>query len=315
MGRHGIRSAWSDMPEAVRRAVDQIAGSRVIEAINVEGGFSPGPAARCKLLDGRVIFVKAAGTELNTVAPAMHRKEGQILAGLHEDVPAPNLIGVYDDGDWVALVIEWIEGAMPRAPLSHDDVNRLLGLVVRLASIEGGAALQPCSDAHPGLFGHWQHLIDDPIDALDAWSTAHLERLADLEASVADAIQGNRLVHLDLRSDNVIFSTAGPAHDVIVDWPGASVGAAWMDLVGLLPALELDGGPTPEDVFERHPVGRAANPAAVTAFVASIAGYFTRMSLMAPPPGLPTVRQFQAAQGRIARRWIAHRQGWNTDGE
>lgn len=75
---------------------------------------------------------------------------------------------------------------------------------------------------------------------------------------------------------------------MVVDWPGASVGAAWVDLVGLLPALELDGGPTPEAVFERHPVGRVADPDSVSAFVASIACYFTRMSLMPPSPGLPT---------------------------
>ena len=100
---------------------------------------------------------------------------------------------------------------------------------------------------------------------------------------------------------------------MVVDWPGASLGAAWVDLVGLLPALELDGGPTPEEVFEHHPLGRAADRDSVSAFVASIAGYFTRMSLLPSPPGLPTLRRFQAAQGRIARRWIAHRQGWSTN--
>jgi aminoglycoside phosphotransferase (APT) family kinase protein len=243
----------------------------------------------------------------------MHRREAEVLAGLQDDVPAPQLIGLFDDGGWVALVIEWIDGAMPVAPLGQNDVDRLLDLVERLSCIDGGPALQSCADAHPGLFGHWQQLIDQPIGGLDAWSSRHLERLAQLEAGVADAIDGDRLVHLDFRSDNVIFATDGPEHDIVVDWPGASVGAAWVDLVGLLPALELDGGPTPEEVFEHHPVARAADPEAVTAFVASLAGYFTRMSLLPPPPGLPTVRLFQAAQGRVARRWIAQRQGWNTD--
>lgn len=95
-----------------------------------------------------------------------------------------------------------------------------------------------------GLFGHWQQLVDEPVDSLDAWSCRYLERLAELEVAVADAICGDCLVHFDVRSDNVIFSSAGPEHDVVVDWPGASGGASWIDLVGLLPALELDGGPT-----------------------------------------------------------------------
>jgi hypothetical protein len=87
---------------------------------------------------------------------------------------------------------------------NDDDVDRLLGLVERLASVEGGEALPSCSDAYRGLFGHWQQLID----GLDAWSCRHLARLAELEVGVADGIRGNRLVHFDLRSDNVIFATA-----------------------------------------------------------------------------------------------------------
>ena len=124
--------------------------------------------------------------------------------------------------------------------------------------------LEPCYDAHPAVWGHWQRLGDEPQVGLDPWSLRHLEALADLEADVAEAIRGDRLVHLDLRSDNVIFADAGLPHDVVVDWPGASAGAPWIDLAGLLPSLELDGGPSPHDAFEQHPLGRAADPEAAS---------------------------------------------------
>lgn len=75
--------------------------------------------------------------------------------------------------------------------------------------------------------------------------------------------------------------------------------------MGLLPALHLDGGPPPAEVFAAHPAARRADPVAVDAFVASLAGYFTRQALLPPPPGLPTVRAFQAAPGAIAREWAA----------
>src|SRR5215831_3599191 len=43
---------------------------------------------------------------------------------------------------------------------------------------------------------------------------------------------------------------------------------------------------------------------AVTALVCAMAGYVTERSLQPPPPGLPTIRAFQAAQATIARRWL-----------
>lgn len=40
---------------------------------------------------------------------------------------------------------------------------------------------------------------------------------------------------------------------------------------------------------------------AVTAAVAAVAGFFTGEGLRPAPPGLPTLRAFQAAQGNAAR--------------
>ncbi len=49
---------------------------------------------------------------------------------------------------------------------------------------------------------------------------------------------------------------------------------------------------------------------AIDAVVCSLAGYFTVQALDPPPPGIPTVRAFQAAQGRIALDWLRKRLGW-----
>jgi hypothetical protein len=51
--------------------------------------------------------------------------------------------------------------------------------------------------------------------------------------------------------------------------------------------------------------GRAARRETVVAAVCAMAGFFTERALRPPPPGLPTLRAFQAAQGEIARRWLA----------
>lgn len=309
MGRSGVRCEWGDVPVHIRSEVEDIAGARVVAARNIDGGFSPGPAARCDLDDGQIVFVKAAGTVLNAVSPVLHRREAEVLAALPIGFPSPNLIGVADDGDWVAIVISWIDGTMPTAPVTTVDCARILRLTERLAELRQDIAvdaLLPVAVAHPDLSGHWQRLNNEPVAGLDAWTSAHLGDLVRLESDYSTAIEGESVVHLDLRTDNIILGAA-ESDDVVVDWPWACRGVGWIDLVGLLPSLHLDGGPEPEEVFRASTIGQSADAGAVDVFLASIAGYFTRISLLPPPPGLPTVRQFQAAQGVIARAWLERR--------
>lgn len=309
VGRQGVRARWDETPRSVRDAVDDLLGSAVVANHSVAGGFSPGPAVRAELMDGRAVFIKAAGRSLNEDSAVMHRREGEVLAALPMTVPAPSLIGTFDDGDWVVVIIEWIDG---RAPTAADgaDVKRMLDLLHRLAERTTGIeidGIDTVATTHVDLFGHWSRLAADEPVGLDAWSRVHLDRLADVDVHAVDACTGDHLVHLDVRTDNALLNDSGPDGDVLVDWPGASTGAPWIDLVTLLPSLHLDGGPPPAEVFGSTPLGRRADPDAVDAYVAALAGYFTRMSLLPPPPGLPTLRDFQAAQGVIARRWVAQR--------
>jgi hypothetical protein len=92
---------------------------------------------------------------------------------------------------------------------------------------------------------------------------------------------------------------------MVVDWPHACRGAAFTDLVLFAPSVAMQGGPGPAELLAWSGTGRDADPEAVRAVVRALAGYLTRKSLEPPPPGLPTVRRFQAAQGEIAREWLA----------
>ena len=82
---------------------------------------------------------------------------------------------------------------------------------------------------------------------------------------------------------------------------------AWVDAVLLGPSVAMQGGPSPEQLLARHAAAVGADADAVTAVVAALAGYFTQRGLQPPPPGLPTLRAFQAAQGAVARAWLARR--------
>jgi aminoglycoside phosphotransferase (APT) family kinase protein len=129
-------------------------------------------------------------------------------------------------------------------------------------------------------------------------SARHLDRLADLEAGWPRAAEGSTLLHTDLRADNLLLT---PTRVVAVDWPWASVGAAWIDLLLLLPSVAMQGGPDPEPTFAAH---------AVTAALAAWAGFLVEGSRQPPPPGLPTVRAFQHGQAVVAMEWLRLRTGW-----
>ena len=88
----------------------------VAAATSQRGGFSDGLAARLVLSDGRRAFAKAVDTAAAPGVGSFHRREIAVAGGLPYGVPAARLLGSYDDGEWVALVLEDIEGTLPQQP-------------------------------------------------------------------------------------------------------------------------------------------------------------------------------------------------------
>jgi aminoglycoside phosphotransferase (APT) family kinase protein len=314
----GARVAWSDVPEPIRRALETWAGASVTSAESQRSGFSPGAAARLLLSDGRRFFVKAAGPVPNPLAPAFHRREAGVVTALPEELPVPRLKWVFDDvhTGWVLLVFDDVDGVHPGNPWTANDLGRVLAGLAELASGLTPSPL-PIGKVHSAsemlatrICG-WQRLrrAAEPkeLNALDAWSRAHLDQLADLEEQAPAAVAGQTLLHFDVRADNILLT---PERVWFFDWPHASVGAAWLDVVGFAPSVRMQGGPAPEEIVERYPESRKVDPRLVTAAVAAIAGYFVYQSLQSPPAGLPTLRAFQAAQGDVAVEWLKERTRW-----
>jgi aminoglycoside phosphotransferase (APT) family kinase protein len=229
-------------------------------------------------------------------------------------VPVPRLLWSYDEGEggWVALGFEDVEGWNPAQPWRSEELDRVLDT---LAAMEVSLTPSPLSSTSVGsareefaerLCG-WRALRSDRPAGLDEWSARHLEALATLEAAAPVAVAGETLLHFDVRADNLLLT---PERVLVVDWALACVGAAWVDPVFFAPSVTMQGGPPPEALLDRCPACRRVDPNALTAAVAAIAGFFTHRALQPPPPGLPTVRAFQAAQGVVARRWLAERTGW-----
>ena len=143
----------------------------------------------------------------------------------------------------------------------------------------------------------------------DVFTPPHSEpsaRMVAIEETVGGALEGDTLLNNDIRADNILLT---PGRTWFVDWPHASVGPPWLDVVAFAPSVAMQGGPSPEEVISRHSACRSAESDGITAVVVTLAGYFTHKAVQPPPPGLPTVRAFQNAQGVVARKWVAQRTG------
>ena len=312
----GVRLDWGEMPQRVRIEVERWLGARVVDAVTQPTGFSPGVAARLTTGDGRRVFVKAVGSRPNAVSARLHRREISVVSALPEAAPIPRLLWSLDEGEggWVVLVFEDVDGRHPAQPWRTDELDRVVAAIEELGAL---LTPSPLPAAMVGTAGEafatelcgWRRLLEagpSQIDRLDEWSRRHIETLAAMEETAGGALEGETLLHVDTRADNILLT---PERTWFVDWPHARVGPAWVDVVTFTPSVTMQGGPPPEEVVGRHSAYRAAAGAAVTAVVVSMAGYLTRQALQPPPPGLPTVRAFQGAQGVVARRWAAQRLG------
>ncbi len=306
----GVRVHWEGLPASVRQAIEERLGGKVVEAITQPGGFSPGVAARLRLDDGRRVFVKAVSDAANPDTPTMHRREARIVAALPALAPVPRLLWTYDANGWVALAFEDVDGRHPGAPWTDAD---LLLVVDALLKMSNDLTPSPIATevTASGAFEHdingWRIAMGRGEQRLDPWCVKHLERLADLESRAPAVAAGNTLLHFDTRADNILI--AGD-RVFVLDWPSARTGAAFVDWLIMAPSVAMQGGPAPDDFMSRF--DQSAVPQEdFDAILCSVAGYFVVRALDPPPPGLPTVRAFQAAQGAVALVWLKSRLRWS----
>jgi aminoglycoside phosphotransferase (APT) family kinase protein len=294
-----VRIGWRDLPDAVRSRAEEIIGDRVVSAESQAGGFSPGTADRVVTGSGRRAFVKAVTPAINERSAELARQEMHITAALPEHAPVPRMLGGFDDGEWVVLILEDVDGANPRTPWVPSEIDAAVTALAELA-----AAVTPSPvpgapsavDAMADNFAGWHKIAADPPADLDPWLA---ERLNDLRAAadrgLAAVATGDTLVHFDIRADNMLIRPDGRV--VIVDWPWGCVGPAWLDRLLLGLDVLVKGG-DPARVFE------GIDPGEVTDVIAGIDGMFEYVCRLPPPPGIPTVRAFQRAAADAIRPWL-----------
>jgi aminoglycoside phosphotransferase len=300
------------LPLIVRTAVEEHLGSQVVTAANARGGFTPGLASTLALADGRRLFAKAISATLSEVGMNQYRREAANIPRLPPSVPSPRLLWHYDDGEWVVLLLSMVDGHPPAQPWLTSELEQVLSSIADLSALLTPAPFIDgrLVDVQAGDFTGWRDLqaawpgSASGLASYGPWVTHRRDVLAELESTWQTVADGDSLLHGDLRADNLLLTDDGV---VFVDWSDTCVGAGWVDLVLMLPSIAMQGGPMPEQIVRQHPLTRDLDAHVVDVMAATVAGFFVARSLMPAPPGLPTIRAFQRAQGVEAVRWLRAR--------
>ncbi|CUR61650.1 putative Aminoglycoside phosphotransferase [metagenome] len=306
----GVRLTYAAVPTSVRAWVEDALGSPVVATAEQVGGMSPGCATRVTCADGTRAFVKAVGAELNPDTPGLFRREIGVLTHLGEHELWARLLAPYDDGAWVALLIEDVDGRHP--DLSHpDELAAVLAGTDRLSAVlrerdvpdtvdlmDVAHVLRKWADCLDGLAGapagtpvpDW--LRSDP----DGWAAVLRDHAARPMPHVA---------HWDIRIDNLLRRPDGRI--VFVDWGMTARGPAWTD--ALLARLERVDEAWFDDSLASSPALRDVGDDAVTAFLAGFSAHLAVRSVVAVDVNLPTLNDFRRRESRRMLEAVARRTG------
>jgi hypothetical protein len=282
------------------------------------GGMSPGCATRLVAADGARAFVKAVGSELNPDSPVLFRREIEMLSLIGDDPLWASLRAVYDDGGWVALLLEDVAGGHPDLRDDEQMADLLTAtdrLTARLAEVGVPAGATATDIGRPGLvdararFREWtralDHLDELPDDLMPAVLRARPDRLRELVGPLA--VPGTRqLLHWDIRVDNLL--RPAPGRIVFVDWGAAAVGPPWVD--PLLARLERVDDPWFDASLAGSPYLADVGDDLVTGWLVAFGCYLAwRSTQAAPDIGLPTLNEFRRTEARRFLDGAARRLG------
>lgn len=303
-----IRTGWTDLPAAVRTAIEYTAGADVLEAETQTGGFSHGLAVRALLTDGQRVFIKAV--EAGDDSAQMYRSEARTSVQLPPGIPSPTLRASLETEGWFVMVFDDVDGRHPRLD-DHDERAAVLATVEtlrRLLTPNPITDVPTFAEAYGPRLNAWQQFAaQGPPADLDGWSARNLARLASHDAAWPTHVAGTTLLHTDLRPDNMLRCADGNV--VVVDWAWPCVGASWIDLAALVPSL-LAADVDPNPILAAHPATRDVEPVAIDAFLCGLLGYWERALRRPTPPRSPHLYQYRLDSVRVTREWLRLRVDW-----
>jgi hypothetical protein len=302
----GVRRSYAEVPPRVRAWVDATLGSPVAQWSDQIGGMSPGCATRLVAHDGRRAFVKAVGAELNPASPTLFRREIEVLHAIGSHDLWADLLASYDDGQWVALLLD--DAEMEALLVATDHLVEVLGQVTVPVGPRATNLGQPGLVDAQARFRAWStaldHLDEIPDDLAPVALRRSPARLRQLVSLLED--DHTQLSHWDIRVDNLL--RPAPGRIVFVDWGSGAVAPAWCD--PLLARFERVEEAWFDASVQRSPALAAAGDDLVTGFLVAFGMALAWQSTHPPADvGLPTLNEFRRTQARRALAGAARRLG------
>lgn len=303
----GVRIGFSDVPQEVRRWVDAHVGTSEI-VTGHRGGMSPGAAVTLQSVDGQRVFVKAVSESLNQQTAALFRAEVAVLQSLPHAPYRPALIDAYDDGRWVALLLEQIEGRYPDMG-DRDDAaaveTTVLAQTAELTPPPPGLEVTQLSATVLRWQQRWEAVSAEPDMYLPAWAASEFDLLARRIERLATSVPATTLCHFDIRDDNLLIKSDGTAS--IFDWGMARLGPKWVDVVLL--AVQQPSPEAGDALLERHLGPGEEEP--VIDFLLAFASSQAWNARQPPQPSLPNMPAFCAEDARRMFGLVTLRLGRN----
>ena len=192
-----------------------------------EGGWSPAVRRILEFDDGTTAFLKFGGGRR---ARADVRHEST----LYDAIDAPFMIrklGGFDAPAGVGLLLADHDAATWPPPWSDAEIGAMIEVLDALRRTPPPPVVAARSTAAARFDGEgWTSVAADPEPLISrgvvapVWLERHLDHLVAM--SPASVLDGDTLVHLDLRSDNICFVDGTPR---VIDWASARLGHRYLD--------------------------------------------------------------------------------------
>lgn len=281
-----MENGMEPQPTTLAR-VEKITGAKPVSSRPINSGYTLAERWVMQLDNGISVFVKVA---TDTDTSIWLRDEAKVYNRVRADF-LPNIIG-WEDGEFPIMALEDLSAGEWTSNWTPEHIKRVVGVIEKLAATKAPTDLPSLADFAPKLTG-WQEVETDPTPFLGLglvsaeWLQASLPALVQAEKNMK--LEGDSLVHLDIRSDNICFYGD---RTLLVDWNWAHRGNSKFDLIFWLPSLCKEGGPPPWEFTLDEPE-----------FIAAVAGYFAARAPRPPHAHTKAIRQLQLDQLKVALPW------------